>query len=68
MPNEHEIRELAYYLWVSEGKPSGQSEKHWQRAIKLAEERDSQGRDASKRSVDPSEAKGTTEPAQPDQT
>lgn len=36
MPNEHEIRELAYYLWVSEGKPSGQTDLHWQIATKMA--------------------------------
>ena len=68
MANEHEIRELAYYLWVSEGKPSGQSDKHWQMAIKMAAERDKHGRSAEKRSTDPAEAKGTTEPEQPDQT
>lgn len=68
MPKEHEIRELAYYLWVSEGKPSGQSEKHWEMATMMAEERAHHGEDESKQSVDPSEAKGAREPAQPDQT
>lgn len=67
MPNENEISELAYYLWVSEGMPSGQSDKHWQLATKMVAEQKS-GVAASKISTDPSEAKGTTEPEQPDQT
>lgn len=67
MSNENEIRELAYYLWVSEGKPSGQSDRHWQLATKMAAEQKS-GQAAAKKSIDPSEAKGTTEPKQPDQT
>lgn len=67
MPNEHEIRELAYYLWISEGKPTGQSDKHWQLATKMAVEQKN-GRSESRSSTDPSEAKGTTEPEQPDQT
>jgi hypothetical protein len=67
MSNENEIRELAYYLWITEGKPNGQSDKHWQIATKMAAEQKN-GRAASKTSTDPSEAKGTTEPAQPDQT
>lgn len=67
MTSEHEIRELAYYIWVSEGKPSGQSDKHWQMASqKVAEQK--KGELGSNRSTDPSETKGTTEPAQPDQT
>jgi hypothetical protein len=65
--NEHKIRELAYYLWVSEGKPQGQSGRHWKIATKMVEEQNGFG-PSSKHSVDPSEAKGTTEPEQPDQT
>lgn len=65
MPDENEIRELAYYLWVSEGKPSGQSDRHWQIATTMAVE---QKNPAPKTSTDPSEAKETTEPEQPDQT
>lgn len=67
MTDEQEIRELAYYLWVSEGKPSGKSDKHWQLATKMAAEQKN-GRVATKTSTDPSEAQGATEPAQPDQT
>ncbi len=67
MPNEHEIRDIAYYLWLSEGKPQGQSERHWQTATKMAAEQKN-GRAGKKTSTDPSEAKGETEPKQPDQT
>jgi hypothetical protein len=31
------IREFAYQIWESEGKPEGQEERHWQMARKLAE-------------------------------
>ncbi|HSC82883.1 MAG TPA: DUF2934 domain-containing protein [Pseudomonas sp.] len=31
------IRELAYQIWEAEGQPSGQEERHWQMACKLAE-------------------------------
>lgn len=66
MPSEHEIEEMAYYIWVSEGKPDGKSDLHWKKATRLVEE---QYRTASsKRSTDPSEATGSTEPEQPDQT
>lgn len=67
MINEHEIRELAYYLWVSEGKPNGQSEKHWQLATKMVTEQ-KYGRAASTSATDRSITKGATEPEQPDQT
>jgi len=68
MNNENYIRELAYYLWVSEGKPEGQSSRHWAIASKMASERHLTGKAPHKKSIDPSEAKGPTEPAQPDQT
>lgn len=31
------IRELAYQIWESEGRPEGQHQRHWQMACKLAE-------------------------------
>jgi len=31
------IRELAYQIWESEGRPDGQHHRHWQMACKLAE-------------------------------
>ncbi|KAA0984202.1 DUF2934 domain-containing protein [Pseudomonas sp. ANT_J12] len=31
------VREFAYQIWESEGKPEGQEERHWEMARKLAE-------------------------------
>lgn len=67
MTSEHEIRELAYYIWVSEGKPSGQSDKHWQLAAKMVAEQKNKNTGSNK-STNPYENKGDTEPEQPDQT
>jgi hypothetical protein len=35
--NEKRIREFAYQIWESEGKPEGQEARHWEMACKLAE-------------------------------
>ena len=35
--DELRIRELAYQIWESEGKPAGQESRHWDMARKLAE-------------------------------
>lgn len=34
---EQRIRELAYEIWQSEGRPTGQEERHWEMACKLVE-------------------------------
>jgi hypothetical protein len=31
-PDEHVVRERAYAIWVSEGKPDGRAVDHWLRA------------------------------------
>ena len=31
------IREFAYQIWESEGKPEGQEARHWEMALKLAQ-------------------------------
>ena len=31
-PDEHEIRERAYGIWLEEGQPHGRELAHWQRA------------------------------------
>lgn len=36
-PDEQRIRELAYQIWESEGRPEGGAQRHWQMARKLAE-------------------------------
>ncbi len=35
--NDKRIREFAYQIWESEGKPEGQEARHWEMACKLAE-------------------------------
>lgn len=35
--DEKRIREFAYQIWESEGKPVGEEERHWEMARKLAE-------------------------------
>ncbi len=35
--NEHELRQLAYRIWESEGKPAGQADRHWEMALAQAE-------------------------------
>ena len=35
--DEKRIREFAYDIWVSEGRPHGQEERHWEMACKLVE-------------------------------
>ncbi|RYY76459.1 MAG: DUF2934 domain-containing protein [Gammaproteobacteria bacterium] len=34
---ENKIRELAYQIWESEGKPHGRAKTHWELACELAE-------------------------------
>ncbi|MGH8381252.1 DUF2934 domain-containing protein [Pseudomonas sp.] len=34
---EKRIREFAYQIWESEGKPEGQESRHWEMARKLTE-------------------------------
>jgi hypothetical protein len=35
--DEQRVREFAYQIWESEGKPAGQEDRHWAMARKLAE-------------------------------
>lgn len=35
--NERRVRELAYQIWESEGRPEGQHDRHWRMARSLAE-------------------------------
>lgn len=68
MATNEDIRNLAHQLWESEGRPEGQSDKHWKLAARLLEADESGLHPHAKRSVDPSEKTGETEPEQPDQT
>lgn len=65
---DHIIRQLAHQIWEAEGMPDGQAEKHWEKATILAEGISDPDDAHLKRSIDPSEASGPTEPVQPDQT
>lgn len=38
MSHENRIRDLAYQIWESEGRPHGQEARHWDIASKLAAE------------------------------
>ncbi|MHA6493125.1 DUF2934 domain-containing protein [Pseudomonas borbori] len=35
--DEKRVREFAYQIWESEGRPTGQEAKHWEMAKKLAQ-------------------------------
>jgi hypothetical protein len=35
--DDKRVREFAYQIWESEGKPEGQEARHWEMACKLAE-------------------------------
>ena len=36
-PNENRIRECAYQIWESEGKPNDRAEEHWYKACEFLE-------------------------------
>ena len=65
--NEHRIREFAYQIWESEGKPHGQGERHWSMACKLVQTHSeiSAGNDEQPPSTEPIEPISPTQPAQP---
>lgn len=49
--DEQRIRDFAYQIWESEGRPDGQEQRHWAMATKLAEAADAAARSLpSKRS------------------
>ncbi|WP_164707504.1 DUF2934 domain-containing protein, partial [Metapseudomonas otitidis] len=35
--DDQRVRELAYQIWESEGRPHGQDARHWEMARKLAQ-------------------------------
>ncbi len=57
---DQRIKELAYRIWESEGKPHGQSERHWEMARKLAEAEAAESTPPSKK---PQGKAGTPTPA-----
>ena len=68
--NEQRIREYAYQIWESEGKPHGQGERHWSMACTLAKtqaDSDISANDNSQQtaSTEPIEPISPSQPAQP---
>jgi hypothetical protein len=66
--DEQRIREFAYDIWVSEGRPEGQGDRHWEMARKLveAESETSTAKPASrtrKTATKPTDATPATKPA-----
>lgn len=61
---EDRIREFAYQIWESEGKPHGQAKRHWEMATKLVEAEQTPGKAAPKRTSKP-KAAASDVPAEP---
>lgn len=57
--DDKRIREFAYQIWESEGRPEGQESRHWDMARKLAEAEAL----APSKPARASKAKATTKPA-----
>ncbi len=62
---EDRIREFAYQIWESEGKPHGQAKRHWEMATKLVEAEQTPGKAAPKRVSKPKAAAGEAAPIKP---
>lgn len=62
--DEKRIREFAYQIWESEGKPVGEEERHWDMARKLAEA-EALAPNAQPRKRAPAKPKAATEPKAP---
>lgn len=66
--NEQRIREFAYHIWESEGRPHGQGERHWAMACKLVQtqaESDLAAANVTTRQSAFSESGTSTEPIEP---
>lgn len=46
--NEDRVREFAYQIWESEGRPAGHEARHWEMATKLAAAEAGKGQTASR--------------------
>ncbi|THD42469.1 MAG: DUF2934 domain-containing protein [Bradyrhizobium sp.] len=42
MNGDQRVQEIAYYIWLREGQPEGQAERHWRIATSLVEEGDAE--------------------------
>ncbi|MEP9321142.1 DUF2934 domain-containing protein [Pseudomonas sp. LABIM340] len=61
--NERRVRELAYQIWESEGRPEGQHDRHWRMARSLAET-EAANADGADEAVKP-RFEGNSEPEKP---
>lgn len=68
--NEQRIRDFAYDIWLSEGKPHGQDERHWEMARKLveAENGESTAKPASRARKTATKPTDATPSAKPEKT
>ena len=46
MANEERVRNLAYKIWESEGRPEGQQQRHWDMALRIVTAEEEEGIDA----------------------
>ncbi len=58
--DDKHIREFAYHIWESEGRPQGQEARHWEMAHKLAQ---AQALAPSKAPAKATKAKAAAKPA-----
>ena len=52
MDREKRIREIAYSLWVAEGFPVGQDDRHWRMATQMMKEEEERSQPASDKPVE----------------
>jgi hypothetical protein len=60
--NEQRVREFAYQIWESEGRPLGRSDKHWAMACKLAASQEVSSQVESVPASEPAQALAVTPP------
>jgi hypothetical protein len=56
MPTEEQIKELAYYLWEQDGKPTGNDQEYYFKARQVLEEREAAKKRASEAPASPASA------------
>ena len=61
--SEEKIREIAHQLWVEAGKPEGQAEDHWFKAISLASDKAAKKATAKPAAAKKAPAKTVAKPA-----
>jgi hypothetical protein len=49
---EQRIRDIAYFLWLEEGCPEGEAERHWQTAEGIVDSEPVEGEDSEGEALD----------------